>query len=258
MTRRPIMAGNWKMHKTTGEAVAFVEALWFALKSHDPAALPEIVLCPPFTALEATRKAIRGTGAPFIVAAQTMESRDSGAYTGEVSPPMLEDLDVRWVILGHSERRQYYNETDETVAEKTVAALKHSMVPVVCVGESLAQREAGETDAVISRQVAAVLSVVAPHDLPRLVVAYEPVWAIGTGKTCDASEANRVCELIRKLLAVHGPADQTRILYGGSVKPNNVGELIGQPHIDGGLVGGASLEPESFFKLIEQCRLVEV
>lgn len=258
MTRRAMMAGNWKMHKNTAEAQAFVEALWERVQGHDPKTLPEIVLCPPFTALSTVQDAARRIGAPFIVAAQTMESRDSGAYTGEVSPAMLLDLDVRWVILGHSERRQYYNETNETVAAKTAAALKHSMVPIVCVGETLEEREAGETDAVISRQVAAVLQVIEPHDVARLVVAYEPVWAIGTGKTCDAGEANRVCELIRKLLTVHGPADQTPILYGGSVKPDNARELVSQPDIDGGLVGGASLEAESFYKIIEQTSLVGV
>ena len=250
MARRPIMAGNWKMHKTVGEAVAFVEAVSFKLKNQDEEALPEIVVCPPFTALDAVNKAVQHTGAPVIVAAQTMESRDQGAYTGEISPAMLNDLGIGWVVLGHSERRQYYNETSQTVAEKTAAALRHNMVPIVCVGETLEDREAGNTDGVISQQIAAVLNVLAATDVARIVVAYEPVWAIGTGKVCDSAEANRVCELIRKLLAVHGAADDTRILYGGSVKPDNAAELLSHPHIDGGLVGGAALEPDSFVALI--------
>jgi triosephosphate isomerase (TIM) len=254
--RRPIIAGNWKMFKTTHEAATFTDALWQKVQPHTSAALPEIVICPPFTALTAVREAVEKNKAPFIVAAQNMESRDNGAYTGEISPLMLLDAGIRWVIIGHSERRQYYKETDETVSQKTVSALKHGMTPIVCVGESLQEREAGQTDQVIECQIKTVLSQITAQDLPKIVVAYEPVWAIGTGKVCDAPEANRVCALIRRFLSEVGPAEQTRILYGGSVKPDNTNALMSQSDIDGGLVGGASLEPDSFFGIIEQACLV--
>lgn len=257
MARQPIMAGNWKMFKTTGEAAAFTETLWQKVQGMNNAALPEIVLCPPFTALGAVQQTVSKIGAPFHVAAQTMESRDNGAYTGEVSPPMLLDIGVRWVVIGHSERRQYYNETDETVAQKTVAALKHGLTPIVCVGELLQDRDAGLADRVIEEQVRAVLESLKAGDLSKVVFAYEPVWAIGTGKVCDAEEANRICGLIRHYVSQSGPADQTRVLYGGSVKPDNIQGLMAQPEIDGGLVGGASLEPDSFFALIEQTCLVK-
>lgn len=256
-TRRPIIAGNWKMFKTTQEAAAFTEALWQKVQPRVGADLPEIVICPPFTALTTVKQTAVSLKAPFIVAAQTMESRDNGAYTGEISPLMLLDLGIRWVVIGHSERRQYYNETDETVAQKTVAALRHGMTPIVCVGESLQEREAGQTDRVIEQQVRAVLSQVTAQDLPKIVVAYEPVWAIGTGKVCEAPEANRVCALIRRFLNEYGSGEQTRILYGGSVKPDNTQALMSQSDIDGGLVGGASLEPDSFFGIIEQACLVK-
>jgi triosephosphate isomerase len=254
--RRPIIAGNWKMFKTTQETATFIQSLWQKVQPHTSAALPEIVLCPSFTAL-ATAKETTGTlKAPFTIAAQTMESRDNGAYTGEISPLMLLDLGIQWVVIGHSERRQYYNETDETVAQKTVAALKHGMTPIVCVGESLQEREAGQTDRVIEQQIRAVLSQITAQDIPKIIVAYEPVWAIGTGKVCEAPEANRVCTLIRRFLNEFGAGEQTRILYGGSVKPDNTQALMSQSDIDGGLVGGASLEPDSFFGIIEQACLV--
>ncbi|HEY9744879.1 MAG TPA: triose-phosphate isomerase [Oculatellaceae cyanobacterium] len=248
--RRLITAGNWKMYKTTDEARQFVEALWQKVQPLQNQTLPEIILCTPFTALSATLAKVQELGAPFIVAAQNMESRDSGAYTGEISPLMLLDLSIRWVVLGHSERRQYYNETDESVAQKTAAALKHGMTPIVCVGETLAEREAGTTDAVITRQVKAVLDAIPASDVRKIVIAYEPVWAIGTGKVCEATEANRVCGVIRKLLGEAGA--EVRILYGGSVKPDNTQGLMSQSDIDGGLIGGASLEPDSFFGIIEK------
>ncbi|HEY9687117.1 MAG TPA: triose-phosphate isomerase [Coleofasciculaceae cyanobacterium] len=254
-SRRPIIAGNWKMFKTTKEAADFTQALWQKTQPHVGVQLPEIVVCPPFTALQTVQNLASQLQTPFIVAAQNMESRDNGAYTGEISPLMLLDLGVRWVILGHSERRQYYNETDETVAEKTIAALKHGMTPIVCVGEQLNERETGNTDRVIEQQVRAVLEKMNSQDLPKMVVAYEPVWAIGTGKVCDATEANRVCGLIRHFLNEVGAGDQVRIVYGGSMKPDNAQALMTQPEIDGGLVGGASLEADSFFAIIEQASL---
>jgi triosephosphate isomerase len=255
--RRPIIAGNWKMFKTTDEATAFVETLWQKVQPHTSAQLPEIVICPPFTALASVQVRITELKAPFMVSAQTMESRENGAYTGEISPLMLADLGIHWVVIGHSERRQYFNETDETVAQKTVAALKHGMTPIVCVGEQLLERENNLTDAVIEQQVRAVLTQISAADLPKIVIAYEPVWAIGTGKVCEAPEANRVCALIRHFVSEYGDAKQTRILYGGSVKPDNTQALMSQVDIDGGLVGGASLEAESFFGIIEQACLVK-
>lgn len=256
-TRRPIIAGNWKMFKTTQEAAAFTQALWQKVQPHAGASLPEIVLCPPYTALATVNETNAQLKSPFITAAQNMESRDNGAYTGEISPLMLLDLGIRWVVIGHSERRQYFNETDDTVTQKTVAALKHGMTPIVCVGELLQERENGLTDKVIEQQVRAFLTEINAHDLPKIVIAYEPVWAIGTGKVCDATEANRVCALIRHFVSEYGNADQTRILYGGSVKPDNTHALMSQSDIDGGLVGGASLEPDSFFAIIEQACLVK-
>jgi triosephosphate isomerase len=256
-TRRPIIAGNWKMFKTTQEATQFVEALWQQVQPHSNAQLPEIVICPPFTALSSVKEAISKVNAPFIVAAQNMESRDNGAYTGEISPLMLKDIGINWVVIGHSERRQYFNETDDTVAAKTVAALKHGITPIVCVGELLQERESGLTDAVIEQQVRAVITQISASELSKIVIAYEPVWAIGTGKVCEAAEANRVCALIRHFVSEYGSAAQTRVLYGGSVKPDNTQALMTQSDIDGGLVGGASLEAASFFGIIEQASLVK-
>lgn len=256
-SRRPIIAGNWKMYKTTQEATAFTEALSATVKAHSGVSLPEIILCPSFLSLASVKEAATRLGAPFNVAAQTMESRDNGAYTGEVSPLMLIDLGIRWVVIGHSERRQYFNETDETVAEKAMAALRHGITPIVCVGENLQERDGGVADRVIEQQVRAVLNHLSAADLTKIVFAYEPVWAIGTGKVCDAAEANRVCALIRHyLLEIDPSAAQTRILYGGSVKPENAQELMAQSDIDGALVGGASLEPASFYGIIEQACLV--
>lgn len=249
--RRPIIAGNWKMFKTTQEASTFVETLWQKVQALKGNELPEIVVCPPFTALNSVKQKVDALGAPFVVAAQTMESRESGAYTGEISPLMLADLGIRWVVLGHSERRQYFNETDETVTAKTLAALKHGLTPIVCVGEELQERENGLTDAVIEQQIRAVCSQLQASDLPKIVIAYEPVWAIGTGKVCEAAEANRVCALIRHFVGEYGTAEHTRILYGGSVKADNTQALMSQSDIDGGLVGGASLEPDSFFAIIQ-------
>jgi triosephosphate isomerase len=256
--RRPVIAGNWKMFKTTQEASAFVDALWQKVQALKGSELPEIVLCAPFTALSTVKQQVEKLGAPFIVAAQTMESRDNGAYTGEISPLMLTDIGVRWVVLGHSERRQYFNESDETVTAKTLAALKHGLTPIVCVGEELQERENGLTDAVIEQQIRAVCSQLQASDLPKIVIAYEPVWAIGTGKVCEAAEANRVCGLIRHFVGEYGTAEHTRILYGGSMKADNAQALMSQSDIDGGLVGGASLEADSFFAIIQCASPVSV
>ncbi len=263
-SRRTIIAGNWKMYKNTAEAEAFVSGLWERLRSQVNSTLPEVVLCPPFTSLQTVQQTISRLNAPFTVAAQTMESREQGAYTGEVSPLMLLDIGIRWAVIGHSERRQYFNETDETVAQKAQAAFKHGLTPIVCVGENLEEREAGQTDRVIERQMAPVLALLASVEMASskadFVLAYEPVWAIGTGRVCEADEAGRVCKLIRDLLRSKlgnsAWADRTRILYGGSVKPDNVKSLMEQPDIDGALVGGASLDIDSFYTLIDNTCLV--
>jgi len=257
-TRRPIMAGNWKMYKTTAEAKAFVTALAGILKDHKAEQLPEIVLCPSFTLLEATQKQAQEAGIKLNVAAQTMDSHAQGAYTGEVSAAMLLDLGIKWVVLGHSERRQYFNETDFTVAEKMKTALADGMMPIVCVGEDLEQREADQTDKLIQTQLKPVLETLKDCANKSIVIAYEPVWAIGTGKVCEAAEAARVCGLIRKELESLNLADSTRVLYGGSVKPDNVEKLMSYADIDGALVGGASLEADSFAQLVQKSSLATV
>ncbi len=249
--RRFVIAGNWKMNKTVDEAHDFTRQLYDQMKA-DVSAV-DIVICPPTLALDRVTHTVEKelSGAPFSVGAQTMESSDEGAYTGETAPPMLTNLGVRFVIIGHSERRQYYNETCERVNKKVQAALKHGLTPIICVGESLAQREAGETDEHIQAQIKAAVSQIDAVILPQLIFAYEPIWAIGTGKTCESAEANRVCQLIRTCLSESvGDASKTRILYGGSVKPDNTLELLGASDIDGALIGGASLEVGSFIQMI--------
>lgn len=253
--RRPIIAGNWKMFKTVGESVQFVQVLAQQLKDLQSDALPEVMICPPFTALSSVQDSCRQLSSSISVVAQTMGAADQGAYTGEISPLMLSDLQVRHVLLGHSERRQYFNETDSSVADKAVLALAHNITPVVCVGETLEEREAGTTDTVVTRQIKAVLDRLVPDKFEKLVVAYEPVWAIGTGKVCDAEEANRVCGVIRQQMGSKG-AD-VRILYGGSVKPDNAEQLMRYADIDGALVGGASLDASSFYQIITaSCKAV--
>jgi triosephosphate isomerase len=258
-TRKTIIAGNWKMHKTRHKARELAEEIVAAVK-HDHKNLPEIVLCPPFTALHDVVQATHNS--PVSVGAQTMEYRTSGAFTGEISPTMLTDLGVTYVIIGHSERRQYYNETDKTVNLKLKAALEHRLLPIVCVGETLDEREKNETDEVIRRQLLAALADVSEAHVKPLVIAYEPVWAIGTGKSCESVEANRVAKFIRSVISefynnTEGSAEKKQagnhvpVLYGGSVKPSTVDELMAQSDVDGALVGGAALTAEDFVPLIE-------
>jgi triosephosphate isomerase (TIM) len=251
--RKPLMAGNWKMYKTAEEAEQFVTALNGLIKNVPTQELPEVVLCPPYTALDAVHRQLVQDGSVIALGAQNIEAHEEGAYTGEISPRMLREFEVKFAIIGHSERRQYYNETDTTVNTKIGAALKAGITPIVCVGESLEQREAGQTDSWVKQQVTAAFQGYTQEQRKQMVFAYEPIWAIGTGKVCEAQEANRVIGLIRQTLEVTEP----RILYGGSMKPDNVDGLI-QPEIDGGLVGGASLEPQSFFKLIQAAMPVKV
>jgi len=246
-SRRPLMAGNWKMFKTPTEAGEFVRA--FAPLVTDVTDR-EILLCPPFVSLAAVLAEAEGTN--IEVGAQTMHFADSGAYTGEVSPPMLRELGVEAVIVGHSERRQYYNENDPDLARKVRAALDVGLMPVLCVGESEDERERGETESKLTGQLDVDLAPLAPEELPALAIAYEPIWAIGTGKTATLEMAEETIAFIRaRLRALFGDAAElTRILYGGSVKAANIDDLMAQADIDGVLVGGASLDPREFARIV--------
>ncbi len=244
--RIPLIAGNWKMHKTVGEAVALVRAL-----RHE--ALPEdveVAVCPPFTAVAAVADALAGSS--IRLGAQDMYWEAQGAFTGEISPAMLRDLGCHYVIVGHSERRQHFGESDEMVARKVRAAFAHDLTPILCVGERLDEREAGATERVVRRQTEAATEGLTMDQVARLVVAYEPVWAIGTGRSSSGDEANRVIGLIRGLLRGKSgdAATQARILYGGSVAPDNATEFARQAEIDGALVGGASLDPAKFLAIV--------
>jgi len=247
--RRAVIAGNWKMYKTVSEAEALAGEIGAGAKGH-----AEVVIAPPFTALAAVAAVLRG-GAVSL-AAQNMHAAVEGAYTGEVSPVMLKDVGCSHVILGHSERRQFFGETDEGVAKKAEAALAHGLCPIVCVGESLAERESDRTMEIVERQIERALRGLSADQVARILVAYEPVWAIGTGKVATPEQAQEVHAFIRKRITVsHGDpaADAVRILYGGSVKPENIGMLMGQGDIDGALVGGASLTA-SFLKIVDYPR----
>lgn len=249
--RKPIIAGNWKMFKTVSEALAFVEAAKGAAEVDGV----ESVICAPYITLPALVEAVKGT--TLKVGAQNMHWEDNGAFTGEISGVMLKDLGVDYVIIGHSERRAYFADTDETVNRKVLAAFKHGLTPIVCVGESLEEREAGKTKDVCRVQTEAALQGLTAEQAAQVVVAYEPIWAIGTGKTSTADDANEVIGYIRERIATqHGAAAAAavRIQYGGSVKPNNVREFMAQSDIDGALVGGASLEPASYIQLVEGAR----
>ena len=246
-SRTPLIAGNWKMNKTTAEAVALATEIG---KGADAPGV-DVLVSPPFTALVPVAKALEGSR--VFLAGQNMHSELSGAFTGEIAPPMLKDVGCSHVILGHSERRQYFGETDEGVAKKTKVALDNGLRPVSCVGETLDEREGGKTMDVVGRQVDAVLKALTADEAPKIVIAYEPVWAIGTGKVATPEQAQEVHAFIRtRVAAIHGQAiaDSLQILYGGSVKPDNVKGLMALPDVDGALVGGASLKADSFLKLV--------
>jgi triosephosphate isomerase (TIM) len=244
--RTPYIAANWKMHKTVAEAAHFVDALLPRIA----ATQNDVVICAPFTALTAVVE--RRYGTAVKVAAQNMHEEASGAFTGEVSAPMLVELDVEAVVLGHSERRQYFGETDEALCRKVPAALDAGLEPILCVGESEAARDAGETEAVLERQLQSDLAGLDPSRVAGIVVAYEPIWAIGTGRTATPEQAQQACAFIRDVLRMRGGAgEQVRILYGGSVKPANAAELLALPDVDGALVGGASLDAEEFAAIVE-------
>ena len=247
--RKPIIVGNWKLNKTSAQAVELVKSLRTEL---DRVSDVEVAVCPVFTALSAVRSALQGSS--IGLGAQDLYWDDEGAFTGEVSAPLLKAEGVQYVIIGHSERRQFFAETNETVNKKIRAALKHGLIPIVCVGETLAEREANKTFHVNEEQVKKSLSGFKPEELAKLVIAYEPVWAIGTGKTATSAQAQEVHQFIRGLLAEISNdkiAKSVRIQYGGSVKPENTTELMSQADIDGALVGGASLKSESFIQIVK-------
>ncbi|MDR9499439.1 MAG: triose-phosphate isomerase [Hydrogenovibrio sp.] len=250
--RQKFVAGNWKMHGSKASVEALMAGL---IKQADQAGAAKIAVCPPSLYIDQVVTALRNAGCENIaVGAQNMTTEpDSGAFTGEISARMLKDVGCEFVILGHSERRAMFAETNEVVAEKVKTALENDLTPILCIGETLAEREAGKLEAVISEQVEAVLSVVGIDAFAKIVIAYEPVWAIGTGKTASADQAQEVHAFIRSLLAKSNPqvAEKVVIQYGGSMKPANAQELMAQPDIDGGLIGGASLKAEDFIAICQ-------
>ena len=244
--RKPIIAGNWKMHKTIAEALEFVSDIKDRVNNEKV----EAVICAPFTLLKDLKEATKGTS--IKVGAQNMHFEEVGAFTGEISPLMLKELDMDYVIIGHSERRQYFNETNETVNKKVLKALEVGIDPILCVGETLEEREAGNTKDICKVQVEKALENVSKEDIAKVVIAYEPIWAIGTGKTATSEDANDVIAYIRQVVSnlYKDLANEVRIQYGGSVKPSNVGEIMNQSDIDGALVGGASLEANDYIQLV--------
>jgi triosephosphate isomerase len=247
--RKPIIAGNWKMYKVLSEAKGFIEEVKGLVPSQEKV---DAVVCAPALFLESLVQLTKGTDVK--IGAQNMHFEDQGAFTGEISPVALKDLGVAYSIIGHSERRELFAETDESVNKKTVAAFKHGLVPIVCCGETLEQREGGQTNEFVGSQVQKALTGLTEEQVKETVIAYEPIWAIGTGKTASAQDANEVCAHIRQTVASQfseAAANAVRIQYGGSVKPSNIKEFLSQPDIDGALVGGASLEASSYLQLLE-------
>lgn len=247
--RKLIFAGNWKMNKTVAEALDLVRGLKLELANLKEA---DIVVCPPFTALSEVSKAILDSN--IRLGAQDMSQNNVGAFTGEIAAVMLKEFSVRYVILGHSERRQYQKESDELIAKKAAAAHAAALKPIVCVGETLTEREGGKTQEVLEKQVRGSLAGINKDQITETIIAYEPVWAIGTGKTATSAQAEEAHRFIRQLLAQvydEAVARKVRIQYGGSVKPSNARELMSQPDVDGALVGGASLESRSFADIIK-------
>ncbi|MFJ7639419.1 triose-phosphate isomerase [Peribacillus sp. NPDC097264] len=247
--RKPIIAGNWKMNKTLSEATGFLEEVNTLIPKADKI---DSVVCAPALFLNQLVQSAQGTDVK--IGAQNMHYEENGAFTGEISPISLADIGVSYVILGHSERREMFNETDEAVNKKVHAAFKHNLTPIVCCGETLEQREAGETNDFVGGQIEKGLAGLTEDQLKQTVIAYEPIWAIGTGKSSSAEDANEVCAHIRSVVAdkfSKEAAEAVRIQYGGSVKPENIKEYMAQPDIDGALVGGASLKPDSFLQLLE-------
>lgn len=245
--RKPIIAGNWKMYNTPSKTRSLIEEL----KPLVTGARAEVVVCPPFVCLPEAKEAIKGTD--IKLGAQDVYHESEGAFTGEVSPEMLKEVGVEYVIIGHSERRQYFHETDSSVNKKTIFALKNGLIPIVCVGETLEQREQGITMQLVEKQITTGLAGLEGIDPEKLVIAYEPVWAIGTGRTASSRDADEVIRFIRQVLSKMFTSEfsaKVRILYGGSVKGDNAAELMNMPDIDGGLVGGASLKAKEFSRIV--------
>ena len=249
MSRTPLIAGNWKMNKTVSEALELISGIKQGL-ARAPGV--DILVCPPYTALATAVEATAGS--PIAVGAQSVHWEESGAFTGEIAASMLTELGVKYAIIGHSERRQYFGETDASVNQRLKATLSAWLTPVVCIGETLAQREQGDTEAVVSGQIQGGFEGLTPEQMQRTVVAYEPIWAIGTGLTATPKQAQDVHAFVRSRLrsAFGDVADSVRVLYGGSVKPASTAALMAQPDIDGALVGGASLKAEDFLGIITQ------
>lgn len=247
--RKPIIAGNWKMHKTVSEALELAQELCELTQGITDR---EVVICPTYTALYPIRMAT--CESPLKLGAQNMHWEMQGAFTGEIAPPMIRDLGCSYVLVGHSERRQYFGENDDTVNKKVKAAFANDLIPIMCVGETLEHREIGITEGVVGRQVRQGLTGLTPEQVAIMVIAYEPVWAIGTGRNASAEDANLVCKFIRQVIAEAispDSAEKVRIQYGGSVKPETISELMSQSDIDGALVGGASLDAVTFSKIIK-------
>jgi triosephosphate isomerase len=250
--RKPLISGNWKMHKNHFEAIQLVQKLSYALPK-DTYDDVDVSVHPPFTDLRSIQTVLDADKIPILLGAQHCHFEEQGAFTGEISPGMLEKLNVKYVIAGHSERRELFGETDELVNAKVHAIFKHGMTPIACCGETLEEREAGSTEDKVRTQVTAILHGLSPDQVARLVLAYEPIWAIGTGRTASSDDAQATCAFIRGLvgdIASAEAAAAVRIQYGGSVKPTNIAELMAQPDIDGALVGGASLEPDDFARIV--------
>jgi len=255
MSRKPVIAGNWKMHKLQSESVELVNAIMNEIRDVDKSALPEVVVAPVFTSLAVVNKAIKDCGCSKVkMAAQNAYFEPQGAFTGEISVEMAKDAGAEYIIIGHSERRQYFSETDDMINKKAKAILKNGLIPIICCGESLEQREAGITDSHITSQIKAALADLSFEEIAKSIIAYEPIWAIGTGKTCDSDEANRVIAMIRNVVKEVSDAassEAMRILYGGSVKPDTIVEQMSKSDIDGALVGGASLTADSFGAIVK-------
>ena len=246
--RKPVIAGNWKMNNTIAAATSLINEL----KPLVADAEAEVVICVPYTAIQKAAELTRGTN--IVVGAENVAWADKGAFTGEISAEMLKEVGAEYVIIGHSERRQMFGETDETVNMRTVQALKYSLKPIVCVGETLEEREGGKTETVVKRQTEGAFKGISAAELDNVIIAYEPVWAIGTGKTATSEQANETIKYIRSVVAgLYGKAtaDKLRIQYGGSMNPSNAAALMAQPDIDGGLIGGASLKAADFSKVVK-------
>ncbi len=249
--RKPVIAGNWKMNKTAGQAVFIFQEMENLVQN---AGEVEIIVAPPFIALRSLQVVVEQDKPNIALGAQNMHWEEEGAFTGEISPLMLVDVGVKYVIIGHSERRQLFCETDETVNRKVKAALVHNLIPIMCCGETLEEREDGRTEPVIERQVRDGLQDLSASEIAGLIIAYEPIWAIGTGRTATPDQANETVAYVRGIvndMTGQTVADEVRILYGGSVKPDNIDALMATSDIDGALVGGACLEPESFARIVK-------